>query len=146
MGGSAQPSPIEHSARLVKAGQSGCSHFGPQLAIDFFQRTAGPVPAKDAVSCIGQSPVLTYHYQTEGSPVIRGPIMYTPRLEALLLTAAEVAAAKEDIKKLAFCKWKDAGSPENSERDFWMEAQLEWIEYRYVPHRFDPVEEMYGTS
>ena len=72
--------------------------------------------------------------------------MYTPRLEALFLTDAELATAKQDIKKLAFCKWKDAGSPDNSDRDFWAEAHLEWIEYRYVPHRFDQAEESCNTK
>lgn len=62
--------------------------------------------------------------------------MHTPDLEALYLTNDELAAAKKEIQKMAFCKWADAGRPKNSSRDFWREAQLEWIEYRYVPDRY----------
>jgi len=63
-------------------------------------------------------------------------MMYTPDLEALFLTDEELEVAKREVKKMAFCKWSDAGRPENSSRDFWNEAQLEWIEYRYVPDRY----------
>lgn len=61
--------------------------------------------------------------------------MHTPDLEALFLTDAELATAKSEIRQIAFCKWQDAGCPQNRDRDFWNEAQLEWIEYRYVPDR-----------
>lgn len=72
--------------------------------------------------------------------------MHTPNLEALFLTEEELELAKKEIKKMAFCKWHDAGRPEGSSRDFWSEAQLEWIEYRYVPDRYAPQDELCGTK
>lgn len=75
--------------------------------------------------------------------------MYQPDLEALFLTDEELAAAKEEIKKMAFAKWHDAGCPKDGKKDFWAEAQLEWIEYRYVPDRYATDDElcpMNGTA
>lgn len=68
--------------------------------------------------------------------------MNTPRLEALFLTDEELAAAKNEIDKMAFCKWTDAGCPKDGKRDFWKEAKAEWIEYRYVPDRYAADDEL----
>ena len=58
-----------------------------------------------------------------------------PCLDSLLLTADELAAAKQLVREMAYCKWKAAGCPENESLKFWREAELEWIEYYYVPDR-----------
>ena len=37
---------------------------------------------------------------------------------------------------MAYFKWQDAGSPDEDPIKFWREAELEWIEYYYVPDRY----------
>lgn len=56
-------------------------------------------------------------------------------IENLELTAEEVAAAKEEIRRLAFEKWLEAGQPDGDGVQFWMAAESQWIERLYVPHR-----------
>ena len=61
--------------------------------------------------------------------------MHTPALDTLLLTDDELQAARKQVKEAAYFKWKHAGCPENSALADWNEAELEWIEYFYVPDR-----------
>lgn len=56
-------------------------------------------------------------------------------LDTLLLTDDELRIARREVEKLAYRKWKEAGSPEGRDAEFWREAELEWIEYYYVPDR-----------
>lgn len=75
--------------------------------------------------------------------------MHTPKLEALFLTDEELTAAREEIEKMAFAKWHDAGCPKDGRRDFYQEAQVEWVSYRYVPDRYaaeDELCEMNGST
>ena len=58
-----------------------------------------------------------------------------PCLESLLLTEDELKAARKHVREIAYFKWQDAGSPEDDALTFWQEAELEWIEYYYVPDR-----------
>ena len=60
--------------------------------------------------------------------------MNRPNIESLLLTPEELVSAKKEIEKLAFRLWENAGSPELAERDFWLEAHVEWFETSYVPN------------
>ena len=62
--------------------------------------------------------------------------MRIPRLETLWLDERDMEAARKEIEALAFCKWQEAGCPDNSALDFWLEAEIEWIEYCYVPDRY----------
>ena len=62
--------------------------------------------------------------------------MRFPTLDSLLLSDDERAAARRDVEVMAFCKWQDAGCPENSAPHLWEQAELEWIEFRYVPDRY----------
>ena len=59
--------------------------------------------------------------------------MGTTKLEALFLTEGNLQKAKQQIEKLAIGMWQSAGCPEPGERDFWQEAQAEWIRRDYVP-------------
>ncbi len=61
--------------------------------------------------------------------------MERPRLDNLILTAEEMQRAREQIQLAAYFKWRDAGCPECREQHYWDEAELEWIEYFYVPDR-----------
>ena len=56
-------------------------------------------------------------------------------LETLELTPEELESCREAVRKMAYCKWLDAGRPDSGELDFWVEAEREWIERNYVPHR-----------
>ena len=62
--------------------------------------------------------------------------METPRLENLILTEEEMNLAREQVQLAAYFKWRDAGCPEGKKQHFWCEAELEWIEYFYVPDRY----------
>ena len=62
--------------------------------------------------------------------------MQQPRLDSLLLTDDELRAARKQVEELAYSKWQAAGCPENGGTRFWREAELEWIEYSYVPDRY----------
>ncbi len=61
--------------------------------------------------------------------------MWQPSLEELLLTPEELEFARQQIQEMAYVKWEKAGSPHDGSNRFWNEAELEWIEYFYVPHR-----------
>ena len=56
-------------------------------------------------------------------------------LDLLLLTADELDAARKQVQKMAYFKWQAAGCPNDDALTFWREAELEWIEYFYVPDR-----------
>lgn len=58
-------------------------------------------------------------------------------LELLLLTEAELQAAREKVQEMAYQKWQEAGRPEDEAlaETFWNEAEREWIQYYYVPKR-----------
>lgn len=56
-------------------------------------------------------------------------------LETLLLSDEELRVAHREVEKLAYRKWKEAGGPEGRDGEFWRAAELEWIEYYYVPDR-----------
>ena len=59
-----------------------------------------------------------------------------PHLDSLVLTEYEKQTAKTEIQLLAYAKWEEAGCPADSALDFWLEAEFEWMEYRYVPDRY----------
>lgn len=63
-----------------------------------------------------------------------------PSLDSLILTPDELHAAKEQVRRMAYLKWQAAGCPPNEALRFWLEAELEWIEYRYIPDRYPPDE------
>ncbi len=56
-------------------------------------------------------------------------------LESLELTPEELRTARKQVQRMAFLKWQDAGCPSADPFSFWKEAELEWIEYWYVPDR-----------
>jgi hypothetical protein len=56
-------------------------------------------------------------------------------LESLELDPDKLEWAREEVRKLAFQKWEEAGSPPESDTDFWLLAEREWIEHNYVPDR-----------
>ena len=58
-----------------------------------------------------------------------------PCLDSLLLTEDELKAARKQVQGMAYFKWQAAGCPEDDALTFWLEAELEWIEYYYVPDR-----------
>jgi len=57
------------------------------------------------------------------------------RLDLLMLTEDELIIARKKIREMAYIKWQEAGYPEGDELSFWREAELEWIQYYYVPDR-----------
>lgn len=61
--------------------------------------------------------------------------MSTTSLESLLLTEDELDEAKAQVEEAAYFKWLDAGCPQGVADEIWQEAELEWIEYCYVPDR-----------
>jgi len=56
-------------------------------------------------------------------------------LETLELTEEELKLAREQVRHMAYRKWQEAGCPSRDPLSFWKEAELEWIEYEYVPDR-----------
>ncbi len=68
--------------------------------------------------------------------------MDCPQLDSLYLTEEEYSTAIEQVRLMAYYKWLDAGSPEG--QDFWREAELEWIEYCYVPDRYADESELHA--
>ena len=58
-----------------------------------------------------------------------------PCLDSLILTDEELKAARKHVQEMAYFKWKAAECPEDDALRFWLEAELEWIEYYYVPDR-----------
>ncbi len=56
-------------------------------------------------------------------------------LENLELRPARLEAARDEIRRNAYFKWQAAGCPSEDPLRFWREAELEWIEFEYVPER-----------
>jgi len=61
--------------------------------------------------------------------------MYVPNLDALYLTDDERTCARREIEKMAYDRWQSDGCPMRQDRNFWRAAEIEWIQYRYVPDR-----------
>jgi len=61
--------------------------------------------------------------------------MNHPHLDLLLLTDEELQEAKRHVQEIAYFKWQEAGCPQGQEQKFWDQAELEWIEFYYVPDR-----------
>jgi hypothetical protein len=57
------------------------------------------------------------------------------KLESLALTEEELKIARDQVQQMAFRKWQEAGCPSTDPVCFWKDAELEWIEYYYVPDR-----------
>jgi hypothetical protein len=60
-------------------------------------------------------------------------------LETLELTHDELERAKDRVRKLAYLKWEAAGRPYDGRKKLWHEAERQWIEHEYTPHRDDTV-------
>lgn len=58
-------------------------------------------------------------------------------LEDLVLTPEELEIARSQVQEIAYTKWEAAGCPKGCDALFWNEAELEWIEYMYVPDRYE---------
>lgn len=67
------------------------------------------------------------------------PIM---TLDQLPLSNAEREAAEAEIRQEAYLKWEQAGRPDGDGLRFWQQAELEWIEYRYVPNRHNGLDDI----
>ena len=61
--------------------------------------------------------------------------MEQPSLDSLLLNEDELQEARRQVQEMAYYKWQHAGCPVGQELRFWLEAELEWVEYYYVPDR-----------
>ena len=59
-----------------------------------------------------------------------------PRLDSLLLTTDELRSARSKVHEMAYFKWQTAGCPDGCDLTFWLEAELEWIKYLYIPDRY----------
>lgn len=57
-------------------------------------------------------------------------------LEDLILTPEELEIARSQVQEIAYLKWEAAGCPVGLDEEFWSVAELEWIEYFYVPDRY----------
>jgi hypothetical protein len=58
-------------------------------------------------------------------------------LDTLELTEEEARAAREEVRRLAYLKWEQAGCPHLADSlQFWCEAEQEWIDFYYVPDRY----------
>lgn len=56
-------------------------------------------------------------------------------LDTLELTPEELAASKEAVRKMAYFRWLEAGSPPDAGLEYWSQAERDWIERHYVPRR-----------
>ena len=63
--------------------------------------------------------------------------MQHPSIDAMLLTDDERNIARSQMEEIAYYKWLDAGCPNTNPLVFWCEAELEWIEYFYIPDRYE---------
>lgn len=59
-----------------------------------------------------------------------------PCLDSLILTEQELQTARSQVQEMAYRKWQEAGCPEDAAQRFWLEAEREWMEQFYVPHRY----------
>jgi hypothetical protein len=60
-------------------------------------------------------------------------------LDTLELTRDELERAKDRVRQLAYLKWEASGRPFDGSTTFWLEAERQWIEHEYTPHRADTV-------
>jgi len=59
----------------------------------------------------------------------------TITLETLELRPEQYHASKEAIRRMAHAKWVEAGQPQGTQFEYWLQAEREWIEHCYVPDR-----------
>jgi hypothetical protein len=59
----------------------------------------------------------------------------TVTLETLELTLQELECIRDAVRKMAYFNWLNADRPDCGEVEFWLQAEREWIEHNYVPHR-----------
>jgi hypothetical protein len=59
----------------------------------------------------------------------------TVTLETLELTPEERNSCQDAVEQMAYFNWLGAGSPDDGQLEFWLEAEREWIGYNYVPNR-----------
>lgn len=58
-------------------------------------------------------------------------------LDTLELTEEETRAAREEVRRLAYLKWEQAGCSHLVDpSQFWCDAEQEWIDFYYVPDRY----------
>ena len=72
--------------------------------------------------------------------------MNHPSLDALFLTEDEYQLALSQVRHWAYLKWLDAGRPVGKDKDFWLEAETEWVESQYVPERYADEEELHKIA
>ena len=56
-------------------------------------------------------------------------------IELLELSPEELETARERVRALAYRKWCEAGCPADDSEFYWHEAERQWIEHEYIPHR-----------
>lgn len=56
-------------------------------------------------------------------------------LETLELTPQKLESCKEAVHRMAYFNWLNAGCPSGNQLEFWVQAEQEWIQHNYVPHR-----------
>lgn len=61
--------------------------------------------------------------------------MCTVSLESLELTPDELARSREAIRQMAYENWLNAGRLAGDGLQYWLQAEQNWIENCYVPHR-----------
>jgi len=59
----------------------------------------------------------------------------TATLDDLELSAEQLNCCQEEVQKLAYRKWQEAGCPIGEALNFWLAAEREWIGRCYVPSR-----------
>lgn len=57
------------------------------------------------------------------------------RLDTLDLTPRELEIAREEVRRLAYQQWRQAGCPPGDGAPFWLAAERDWIGCCYTPHR-----------
>lgn len=57
------------------------------------------------------------------------------RLDTLELTPRELEIAREEVRRLAYRRWCEAGYPLGDGAPFWLAAEEDWIGRCYTPHR-----------
>lgn len=57
-------------------------------------------------------------------------------LESLVLSEEDREAARRAVRETAYFKWQAASNPEDGALTFWLQAEVEWNEYCYVPDRY----------
>jgi hypothetical protein len=98
--------------------------------------TRGPLPSGN----IGTDPAYLNYAGFHGigwidSTRLERHLAMTVTLESLQLDEAQLQACKEAVRKLAYFKWLEAGCPQHSELEFWVQAERDWIAHCYVPRR-----------